>query len=122
MTKREGPDEELEALGLALQRLPTPRPPEALVSRVRTLAHLELATQADESLNRLVLALLLVFSWTASLVPVLAVRLLTAENLLASAMGRTLSWSVASVAFVWISGAAALVVLSVYVRKERRLA
>ena len=122
MTKREGPDEELEALGLALQRLPTPRPPEALVSRVRTLAHLELATQADERLNRLVLALLLVFSWTASLVPVLAVRLLTAENLLASAMGRTLSWSVASVAFVWISGAAALVVLSVYVRKERRLA
>jgi hypothetical protein len=122
MTKREGPDEELEALGLALRRLPTPRPPEALVSRVRTLAHLELATQADERLNRLVLALLLVFSWTASLVPVLAVRLLTAENLLASAMGRTLSWSVASVAFVWISGAAALVVLSVYVRKERRLA
>jgi hypothetical protein len=122
MSDRDRPDEELEALGLALRRLPTPMPPQALVARVRGLAHLELAGQADERLNRLVLVLLLLFSWTASLFPVLAVRLLSLEGLLGIATGSTLSWPLAYVVIAWISGAAALLVLGVHVRKERRLA
>ena len=122
MRERESLDEELRALGLELRRLPTPMPPEELVSRVRRLAHLELAGRADERLNRLVLAFLLVFSWTVSLSTVLAVRLLSGESLLGIALGPTLSWSVAYFVSAWISGAAVLVLLGLHARNERRLA
>jgi hypothetical protein len=120
--ERESLDEELEVLSLELRRLPTPMPPEALVSRVRRLAHLELAARADDRLNRLVLVFLLLFSWTVSLFAFLAVRLLSGESLLGSATGSTLSWSVAYLVSAWISGAAMLVLLGFHVRKERRLA
>lgn len=120
MREREKLDEELEVLGLALQRLPTPMPPEALVSRVRRLAHLELAGRADERLSRLVMAFLLLFSWTTSLFAFLAARLLSGESLLGSVTGSSLSWSVAYFVFAWISGVALLVVLGFHARKERR--
>jgi len=120
--ERESLDEELEVLSLELRRLPTPMPPEALVSRVRRLAHLELAARADDRLNRLVLVFLLLFSWTVSLFALLAVRLLSGESLLGSATGSMPSWSVAYFVSAWISGAAVLVLLGLHVRKERRLA
>jgi len=120
--ERESLDEGLEVLSLELRRLPTPMPSEALVSRVRRLAHLELAARADDRLNRLVLVFLLLFSWTVSLFALLAVRLLSGESLLGSATGSMLSWSVAYFVSVWISGAAVLVLLGFHVRKERRLA
>jgi hypothetical protein len=120
--ERESLDEELEVLSLELRRLPTPMPPEALVSRVRRLAHLELAARADERLNGLVLVCLLLFSWTVSLFAFLAVRLLSGESLLGSATGSTLSWPVTYFVSAWISGAAVLVLLGFHVRKERRLA
>jgi len=122
VTERESLDEELEALGLELRRLPTPMPPEALVSRVRWLAHLELAGRADEGLSSLVMAFLLLFSWTLSLFGFLVARLLSGEALLGGVTGPTLSWSVAYFVFAWISGVALLVVLGVHARKERRLA
>jgi hypothetical protein len=122
VTERESLDEELEVLGLELRRLPTPMPPAALVSRVRRLAHLELAGRADERLNDLVLVVLLLFSWTVSLFAFLALRLLSGDSLLGSATGPTLSWSGACFVSAWISGAAVLVLLGVHVRKERRLA
>lgn len=115
-------DEELEVLALALRRLRTPMPPEALVSRVRRLAHLELAMQADERISRLVMAFLLAFSWTITLFAFLAVGLLSGEDLLGSVTGSRLSWSVAYLVFTWISGVALLVVLGFHARKERRLA
>jgi hypothetical protein len=117
-------DEELEALGHALRRLPTPMPPEGLVSRVRRLGHLELAEQADERLSSLVLAFFLFFSWTVSLLTFFAVRLVregTAE-LLGIARGSALSWSAAYFVAAWISGAAVIVLLGLYRRKEGRLA
>ena len=117
-------DEELEALGLALRRLRTPMPPEGLVSRVRSRAHLELAEQADEKLSGLVLAFFLFFSWTVSLMTFFAVRLVregTAE-LLGIATGSALSWSAAYFAAAWISGAAVIVLLGFYRRREGRLA
>ena len=120
MREREQLDEELEALGLELRRLPTPMPPQALVSRVRRLAHLELAKRADERLSGLVLAFLLLFSWTVSLSTFLAVRLISGESLLWSAPGSSLSWSVAYFVSAWISGATVLVLLGFHVRKERR--
>lgn len=122
MKERESLDEELEVLSLELRRLPTPMPRAALVSRVRRLAHLELAGQADESLNRLVLVFLLLFSWTVSLFALLVVRLLSGESLLGSATASMPSWSLAYFVSAWISGAAVLVLLGFHARKERRLA
>ena len=124
MKERDYGDEELDALGQHLKRLPTPVPPEELVSRVRRLAHLELAGRADEKLNRLVLVFLLVFSWTVSLVAFFTVRLLGGESLelIGAAAGSTFSWSLAYFAAAWISGGTILVLLGFHVRKERRLA
>lgn len=124
MKERDYGDEELDALGGQLKRLPTPMPPEDLVSRVRRLAHLELAGRADEKLNRLVLVFLLVFSWTVSLVAFFAVRLLSRESLelIGATAGSTFSWSLAYFAAAWISGGTILVLLGLHVRKERRLA
>jgi hypothetical protein len=120
--ERESLDEELEVLGLELRRLPTPMPPAVLVSRVRRLAHHELAGRADERLDRVVVVFLLLFSWTVSLFAFLAVRLLSGESLLGTATGSTLSWSVAYFVSAWISGAAVLVLLGFHVRKEGRRA
>ena len=107
MRQPENLDEELETLSRELRRLPSPMPPAALVSRVRTLVHVELAGRADEGFNRTVLVFLLLFVWAASLFPIVALRL-------------TVPWSVAYFASAWISGAAALVLLGFQVRKERR--
>ncbi len=108
-----------------LRRLPTPRPPAALVERVRRVAHLELASRADEKLNRLVLMFLLLFSWTVALVGFLAVRAVAAGGFsvlgLAALRGGSLSWSLAYFAAAWISGVFLFVVLGIHVRKQRRI-
>jgi hypothetical protein len=122
VTEREGLDEERDILALEIRRLPTPMPPEALVSRVRTLVRLELAGRADERLSRLVLGFLVFFSWTVSLFAFLAVRLLSGESPLDSVTASTLTWSGTYFVSAWISGAVVLVLLGVHVRKERRLA
>lgn len=121
MSDHETFDQDLEVLGRAIQRLPTPIPPEALVSRVRSLARFEMAARADERLNSFVLVFLLCFSWTVGLVGLFAVRLLTGE-VLGTAMGSTFQWSVAYFVSAWISGAAVLALLGLHVRKERTLA
>ena len=124
MTEPERIEDELEALSRALRRLPTPRPPDALVSRVRRLAHLQLEVRSEEKLDRPVLVFLLLFSWTVSLFTLLVVRLLQVARfeLIGNPAAWTLSWSVVYFAYAWVLGAAVLVVLGVYVRKERRLA
>ena len=124
MRDGDGLDEEREALGLALRRLPTPRPPEALVSRVRRLGHLQLAGREDDRLNHLVLLFLLLFSWTVSLLTVVGVRLLRAGtiDLLGAVAGSALTWSVGAYGAAWISGAAVLVLIGIYGRREGRLA
>lgn len=122
MRDGESLDEDLDVLGQELRRLPTPMPPEALVSRVRRLAHLKLAGRADESPNRLVLAFLLLISWTVGLFPLLAVRLLSEETLLGSVPGSAPSWSLAYVVYTWISSTAALVLLGFHVRRQREKA
>lgn len=121
MKDPENLDEELEALSRDLRRLPTPRPPEGLVSRVQSLGHLEIAGRADDRLNSFVLAFLLCFSWTVGLVSLFAVRLLTGE-VLGSAMGSTFQWSVAYLGSAWVSGAAVLALLGFHVHKERTMA
>ena len=122
MSEQDRLDDELDALALGLRRLPTPMPPEALVSRVRRLAHLELAGRADERLSRLVMGFLLFFSWTVTVLGFFAVRLLRGESLLDSVTGSSLGWPVGYFVVAWLSGAALMVVLGFHVRNERRLA
>lgn len=122
MNQRESFDEDLEVLGAELRRLRTPMPPEALVSRVRSLAHLQLAGGADERLSRWVMGALLLFSWTISIFIFLTARLVRGDGLLASMTGSTLSWPVVYFVLAWISGVALLAVLGFHARKERRLA
>jgi hypothetical protein len=112
VNEQEHLDDGLETLSRELRRLPTPVPPGGLVSRVRKLAHLELAGRAEERFSRQVLIFLLCFSWTVSVFSFLAVRLLTS----------TLSWSVGYFVSAWISVAAVLVLLAFHVRRERTLA
>jgi hypothetical protein len=115
--------EETGALAAELRRLPTPMPSPALVERVRRIAHLELASRADEKLNRLVLVFLLVFSWTLALVGFFAVRVVAAGTVsvlgIAALQGSSLSWSVVYFGAAWVSGAILFVVLGVQYRKSR---
>jgi hypothetical protein len=115
--------EETGALAAELRRLPTPMPSPALVQRVRRIAHLELASRADEKLNRLVLVFLLVFSWTLALVGFFAVRVVAAGTVsvlgLAALQGSSMSWSVVYFAAAWVSGAILFVVLGVQYRRMR---
>jgi hypothetical protein len=116
---RDALDPELEELALALRRLPTPMPSEAVVWRTRRLAQLELAERSDDRLDRLVLVSLLLFSWTVTLASLVVVRLLAGGGLalLGGAAGPLL-YLVAA----WVSGAAVLVLVGLHVRKERSLA
>jgi hypothetical protein len=117
--------EDIARLEGELRRLPTPMPPRALVERVRQLAHLELASRADEKLNRLVISFLLLFSWTLAFAGFLAVRVAAAGTVsilgLADLQGSSLSWSAAYFAAAWISGALLFVILGLH-RKQRRIA
>ena len=112
MKKNESLEEELAQLGQALGRLRAPRPPEALVARVRRRAHLELRARAEERQNVGALLALLLFSWAVSLVTFLAVRLLSGGG----------SWPIVYVLSTWVSGVALLLMLGMRARKERRLA
>jgi hypothetical protein len=118
--------EETGPLAAGLRRLPTPMPSPALVERVRRIAHLELASRADEKLNRLVLAFLLVFSWTLALVGFFAVRVVAERTVsilgLAALDRSSMSWPVIYFAATWISGALLFVILGLHYRKQRRLA
>jgi hypothetical protein len=119
---RESLDGEMEALAQALRRLPTPLPPDALVSRVRRLGQLELAERADERLNGLVLGFILFFVWTVNLFAFAAVRLLSGQGLLRIATGSPFSWPVAYFVLAWISGAAVLILAGTHLRRERGVA
>ena len=116
-------EDDLQALGRELRALPTPMPPAALVARVRRLAHLEIAEQADERLNGVVLGFVLFFSWTVTVLSALAVRVLRAESaaLFGTSVGSSLSWSAAYFAATWVSGAVLIVLLGIHRRREGRL-
>ena len=120
MSGRENREDDLDALSVALRRLPTPMPPAALVARVRRLGHLELAGQADERLNALVLGGVIFFVWTVNVFAFAVIRLLTAEGLLR--MATALSWSVGYFVAAWLTGTAVLILVGIHVRRERGLA
>ena len=122
MSEGEKLDDELEALSFALQGLPTPMPPAALVARVRRMGHLELAGRADEKLELLVLGFVIFFAWTANVFGFAVVRLLTGDGLFQIATGSLFPWSAGYFVSAWLSGAAVLILVGIHVRRERGLA
>ena len=122
MSGRGDLDDDMDALSVALRRLPTPMPPVVLVERVRRLGHLELAGRADERLNALVLGGVIFFVWTVNVFAFAAIRLLTGESLLRMAMGSSLPWSVGYFVAAWLTGTAVLILAGIHVRRERGLA
>ena len=122
MSGREDLDDDLDALSVALRRLPTPMPPVVLVERVRRLGHLELAGRADERLNALVLGGVILFVWTVNVFAFAAIRLLTGDGLLGMATGSALSWTAGYFVTAWLMGAAVLILAGIQVRRERGLA
>lgn len=122
MSGREDLEDDLDALSVALRRLPTPMPPVVLVERVRRLGHLELAGRADERLNALVLGGVILFVWTVNVFAFAAIRLLTGEGLLRMMTGSALPWTAGYFVTAWLMGAAVLILAGIQVRRERGLA
>ena len=122
MSGRETRDDDMDALSLALKRLPTPMPPVVLVERVRRLGHLDLAGRADERLNAFVLGGVILFVWTVNVFAFAVIRMLTGEGLLALVTGSALPWSVGYFVTAWLMGAAVLILAGIQVRRERGLA
>ena len=120
MSEREDRDEDLEALGLALRRLPTPMPPATLVAEVQRRGHLELAGRADEQLNRLVVGFVIFFAWTVNVFAFAAFRVLS--GLFRIGSGSAWSWSAGYFVAAWFSGVAVLILVGIHVRRERGLA
>jgi anti-sigma factor RsiW len=113
--------ESLREMTTELSRLPTPMPRAGLVERVRRTVHLDLARRADERLDRLVLAFLLFFSWTVTLLGFAGVRLAMGarDEVFAWTHGAGMTWSVAYFAFAWLAGAAALGLVGLYRHRSR---
>lgn len=122
MSGREDLEDDLDALSVALRRLPTPMPPVVLVERVRRLGHLELAGRGDERLNALVLGGVILFVWTVNVFAFAAIRLLTGDGLLRMATGSALPWTAGYFVTGWLMGAAVLILAGIQVRRERGLA
>jgi anti-sigma factor RsiW len=114
--------EELSSLTSELRRLATPMAPSGLTERVRRLVHLELASRSDEKLNRIVLVFLLLFSWTVTVVGFVGFRLLTGAgaDLFGFLTASDLPLSVAYFGTAWLGGAAALVLVGLQYRRDRR--
>ncbi|HSF16106.1 MAG TPA: zf-HC2 domain-containing protein [Vicinamibacteria bacterium] len=118
---------ELEAyqdLARELKNLPTPMPSRGVAERVLRIAHLELASRADERLGTLVLVFLLLFSWTVTWLSLAVVRLVTGDRsqLMDVLSTGRLGWSAAYLAVAWLGGAAVVLLLGLKYRKSRRFA
>jgi len=111
-------------LAAALKRLPTPQAPAMLVERTRSRVAVELTATAERRKSHWVMAFLILFSWTVTLVTWPIVRMLS---------GGVLSWLDLSFNQTWFGLAAytalggltagvAGAVLSIRRRRERRFA
>lgn len=114
----------LQEVAEQLAKLPTPTPSAGVVERVRRRAHVELAGRADERLSDMLLAFVLVFSWTVTSLSYMAVRFFSGAPLAFwSSLSTTgLRWSAIYFGVAWVGGAAAVVLLGLNYRRTRRTA
>ena len=106
-----------------LVRLPAPVAPKHLAERTRARIVQQRAAVADRRWDDVVLAVLVLFGWTVTLVTWIVFRLFTGGMLSVLDYGfvRILVWSGASTAFAWVTAAVAAVMLGSRRRAVRRM-
>ncbi len=111
-------------LAASLKRLPTPQAPALLVERTRSRVALEMAAMAERRSSHLVMAFLVLFSWTVTLVTWPIVRLLTGGILSWFDLSFNQTWFglAAYTALGWLTAGVAGAVLGLRRRREGRFA
>jgi anti-sigma factor RsiW len=107
-----------------LRRLPTPRPSPALFERARAMAGAQLAAQAEQRQNRMLLVPLIVFSWAVTVAGWPIFRFATGGLLSLLDVRFRQVWLLFAMfsALTWLAGGSAAVLLSLRRQHERRLA
>ena len=107
-----------------LRQLRTPQPSAALFERTRALAEAQLAAQAEQRRNRIVLILLTVFSWTVTIAGWAVFRFMTGGLLSLLDIRFRELWVLFAVfsALSWLAAGTAVVLLSARRQHERGLA
>jgi anti-sigma factor RsiW len=111
-------------LAVSLKRLPTPQAPPMLVERTRSRVALELAAVAERRKSHWVMAFLVLFSWTVTLVTWPVVRLLSGGILSWFDLSFSQTWFglAGYTALGWLTAGVAGAVLGLRRRRERRFA
>lgn len=111
-------------IGSALRRLPTPQPRSSVVERARAQAQIRLAESFEQRWNTTVIACLVAFAWVLTVMswPVFKLATGGVAGLFDQQFHHGWFWFVGFTATVWIAGGAAAALLSLYSRRERRLA
>jgi anti-sigma factor RsiW len=116
--------ERWKRIASALKRLPTPELPAALFERTRAAAAAQLAARAEQSRNRIVLLLLIVFSWAVTLAgwPIFRFASAGLFSLLDVNFRETWLLFVLFSVGTWLAGGSAALLLSLRRREEGRFA
>jgi anti-sigma factor RsiW len=119
--------EELERWQLitgGLRQLPTPQPSAALFERTRAMAAAHLGAHAERRRNRVVLILVIIFSWLVTLAGWPVFRFATGGFLSLLDIHFRQLWLLFVIfsAATWLAGGSAAVLLSLRRQQERRFA
>jgi anti-sigma factor RsiW len=116
--------ERWQLLAGGLRQLRTPQPSPALFERARAMAAAQVAVQAEEHQNRMMLIPLIVFSWAVTAAGWPLFRFATGGLLSLVDVQFRQTWMlfVIFTALTWLAGGSAAVLLSARRRHERRLA
>jgi anti-sigma factor RsiW len=116
--------ERWQAITGGLRRMPTPQPSAALFERTRAMAVAQLGAQGERKRNRMLLVLVIVFSWLVTLAGWPVFRFATGGFLSLLDIHFRQLWLLFLVfsAATWLAGGSAAVLLSLRRQQERRLA
>lgn len=107
-----------------LRRLPTPQPSRTLLERTRAMVTAQIAVRAEQRQNRIVLTLLVCFSWVVTVAGWTVFRFMTGGFLALFDIRFHQTWLLFAMfsALTWLTGASAAVLLSARRQRERRVA
>ena len=116
--------EKWQVLARGLRRLPTPQPAASVVERARASAELAFGEEEERRWNRNVLAFLIAFAWTLTVLSWPLVRILSGGMASWFALRPTTTWYAFAgiTAAGWVAGGIAGIVLMWHNRRERRFA